>query len=222
MLTVLWILWRIVIPAIGVLFEGGLVYSMVVTMSFTSGFDAVMSIISIITVMVLIALIVCLIEGWFWVVYRIMLPTFMGGLGLILAGVMIVAISYAAHKTLQGNEVFGSMNFYAVMLQIGILILAETLWIALIFVIQGLPNVSLYCLIGGGGLIALGLVVTFIYWIIAMLIYFFAHHYKIFFIVLGSVLGAFYTGFLIIYAIIKRDDIKDIIEDNLNKYWRWI
>lgn len=220
MLTLLWILWRIVVPATGVLFEGVCVYGIFDVLQSYSGTDAVMVVSIIIAAMLLIAIIVFLIEGWFWATYRICLPLFMGVIAFIIAMVGIAAIVAGATSDLVGNPVFGSMNFYAVMLVIAVLALVEALWLALIFVIQGLPDVSRYCLIGGGVILALALVVTFVYWIIAMLVYFFAHYYKVFFLILGLALGAVYVGFLVIYAIVKREDIGDIIENNLDTYWR--
>ncbi len=220
MLTFLWILWRIVIPAVGVLFEGACVYGIFDTLQYTSGSEAVIAVGLIIAAMLLIAIIVFLIEGWFWATYRICLPLFMGVIAFIIAMVGIEAIVAGATSDLVGNPVFGSMNFYAVMLVIAVLSVVEALWLALIFVIQGLPDVSRYCLIGGGVLLALALAVTFVYWIIAMLVYFFAHYYKVFFLILGLTLGTVYVGFLVIYAIVKRENIRDIIEDNLDTYWR--
>lgn len=219
MLTVLWILWRIVIPIVGIFFEGVFVYGLVDTLQYAAGTDAVMIVSLFIAAMALIAIIVCLIEGWFWVTYRICLPIFMGAIAFAIIMFGIAAIVAAARFELVGTPVFGSKNFYAVMLVIAALAVVEALWLALIFVIQGLPNVSLYCLMAGGGILALALVVTFVYWIIAMLVYFFAHYYKIFLLVLGVGLGAIYVGFLVIYAIVKRKNIRCIIEHNLYRYW---
>lgn len=219
----LWFLWRIFIPLIGLGIETLGVFGIVGIWNNTIDISMNLFLTSIIVaVMVLVVIIVLLIEGQFYIVYRIALPAFMGVLAisaLLLAISMIIGTASSEDIV---SELFGSMKFYAVMLVIGILIIVETLWLALIFVIEGLPRVSLKCLIGGGGLLGIALVVTFIYWIVRMLIYFFAHYYQIFFIVFGSSMGGIYLVFLVVYCITNRRTLSRIIDDNLDKHWRCV
>lgn len=222
MLQILWFLWRIGVPLVGLSLEAGCVYGIVGIWQGGS-MDVPMNLFLtslIVAAMVLIVLVVLLIEGQFSIVYRGALPAFMGVLAVAALFLLVMAISDTAPSEDIKSALFGSMKFYAIMLAIGIWIVVETLWIALIFVIQGLPGVSLKCLIGGGCLLGLALVVTFIYWIAMMLIYFFAHYYQIFFIVFGSAMGGLYLVFLIVYCVVKRSTLSEIFNDNLDKYWR--
>ena len=219
----LWFLWRIFIPLIGLGIEALGVFSIVGIWNNANDISMNLFLTSIlVAAMIFVVIIVLLIEGQFHIVYRIALPAFMGTLAISALIFAISTIIGTASNEDIVSELFGSMKFYAVMLVIGILIVAEALWLALIFVIEGLPSISLKCLIGGGGLLGIALVVTFIYWIARMLIYFFAHYYQIFFIVFGSIMGGIYLVFLVVYCITNRRTLSRIIEDNLNKHWRCV
>lgn len=215
-------LWRVGVPVLGLGAEALCVFGIVSIWQEervdVSGDLFLTSL--LVAVMVLIVLVVLLIEGQFNIVYRAALPAFMGVLGLALVFLLSMVISDTATGEVVKSELHGSMNFYGVMIAIGIWIVAETLWIALTVVIQGLPDVALKCLIGGGALLAVALVVTFVYWIARLLIYFFSHYYQIFFIVFGGALGAVYLAFLVVYCVVKRKTLSSIINDNLDKYWR--
>lgn len=219
----LWFLWRIGVPLCGLTLDGGLVWLIVHTWQSSEG-NGIPSTLSltviIIAAMALVVLIVLLIEGCFSAAYRGALPTFMGLLGVAALFLVVAAVSDVVTSEDNFSELFGSINFYGVMLFIAIGIIAETLWIALIIEIQGFSEISLKCLICGGCLLGLVIAVTFIYWIAMMAAYFFARYYKIVLIVLGSALGGLYLTFLIIYCIVRRGVLLNIVRDNLDDYWR--
>lgn len=221
MLKFLWLLWRIGVPLLGLGAEGICIAGIVGV--WKGGVDATQNLFLtslIVAAMVLIALIVLVIEGMFHMVYRVALPAFMGVLAFSLLFLLIVSLHDVSQSDIVGSELFGSMKFYAAMLSIAVWAVAEALWMALLFIIQGLPQASLWSLIVGGCLLGLALVVTFFYWIVLMLIYFFKHYYQIFFIVFGSAMGVLYLTFLVIYCVVKRKTLARIFNDNLDKHWR--
>lgn len=219
----LWFIWRIFIPLFGIVIEGFCIYNIVDNWKAINDFPSkIMGTSGMVVAMIFVALIILLIEGQFYIVYRIMLPALMGTLAICLLFSLMLAFVDIASSEETRSELFGSMKFYGAMVYICILIILETLWVSLIFVIEKVPGVSVKCLIGGGGLLGMALVVTFIYWIIQMLIYFFAHYYLVFFTIFGSVMGGIYLIFIVVYCITNRKTLSEIIKDNLNKYWRYV
>lgn len=218
MAGILWFLWRIGVPLTGLGLLALCGYGISDVWIPTNIPDSLFLTSLIVAVMLLIILLVFLIEGQFFIVYRICLPAFMGMLAISVLLFFVTGISGGVD--LVRSELFGSMNFYAVMALIGMMLVIESLWIALIFLIQGAPDISLKCLIGGGCMLGVACVVTFVYWIVMMLVYFFIHYYQIFFIVVGCAMGGVYLAFLVIYCIVKRQTLATIANDNLDRYWR--